>query len=145
MSLVLVVWSWTSGGALAAEPESAAPARDEPAWMAQAANSTAASSGHYQRATFRSLGALLLLIGALLAVNHWLRRRFVAGQPLTEASLKVSARLRLGVRQEVVVVEWGGDQLVLGVGPTFIQPLHIRRGNPADDEEVRVAEADHVQ
>jgi len=113
--------------------------------MAQAENSTSSSSDHYQRATFRSLGALVLLIGALLAVNHWLRRRFVAGQPLAEASLKVRARLRLGVRQEVVVVEWGGDQLVLGVGPTFIQPLHIRRGCPAVNEEVRVEEVRHGQ
>ena len=85
----------------------------------------------------------MLLIGALLAINHWMRRRLVAGQPLAGSSLKVHARMRLGVRQEVVVVEWAGDQLVLGVGPTFIQPLHIRRGLPAANEEIRVEGASH--
>ena len=85
----------------------------------------------------------MLLIGALLAINHWMRRRFAAGLPLAEASLKVRARLRLGVRQEVVVVEWAGDQLVLGVGPAFIQPLHVRRGIPVANEDVRAAGASH--
>lgn len=98
---------------------------------------------HFRSATFRSLGALLLLIGVLAAVNRWLRHRPIAGQPLTGESLRVQARLRLGVRQEVVVVEWGGDQMVLGIGPSFIQTLHIRRGCPEDAEEIAAKGADH--
>ncbi len=89
------------------------------------------------------MGALLLLIGALAGMNHWLRRRFPGGAPAVGSGLKVRARLRLGVRQEVVVVEWGGDQLVLGIGSTFIQPLHIRRGGAGDAVETVVEGSGH--
>ena len=99
----------------------------------------------YGRATMRSMGSLILLIGALLAVNYWFRRRFAAEQPVSGATLKVKARLRLGVRQEVVVVEWEGDQLVLGVGPSFIQPLYNRRGTPGEPELGIVEGAGHGQ
>lgn len=143
--LGLVGWGWCAGAALAVEPEAVATSSNEPAWLSHAENSEATSAGQYQRATFRSMGVLLLLIGAMLAINYGLRRRFVARQPLAGSSLKVHARLRLGVRQEVVVVEWGGDQMVLGVGPSFIQPLHIRRGCPAPTEESLVVGGAHVQ
>ncbi len=145
MILALVVLSWASVPARATELDSESIPLDEPAWISQAGNVGAESSVNYQRATFRSMGVLLLLIGSLLAVNHWLRRRYVAGQPLAGSSLKVCARLKLGVRQEVVVVEWGGDQMVLGVGPSFIQPLHIRRESAEDTEEIQVEGADHGQ
>ena len=92
------------------------------------------------------MGALLLLIGALAGANFWLRRRGFAGQPLNGTGLRVRARLKLGVRQEVVVVEWGADQLVLGVGPSFIQPLYTRRGGASldsDKDEISVEGTGH--
>ena len=136
-SALLALWVWGGMPAPARAAESAT--RDEPAWISRAEQPGSTSSSHYPRAMFRSLGSLVLLIGALLAVNRWMRRRFAAGQPLAGSGLKVMARLRLGMRQEVVVVEWGGDQLVLGVGPSFIQPLHTRRGGQAEGG-VRVQE-----
>ena len=113
--LIWMLWGGASGSVLAQDPETAT--RDVPEWLSRTDHPGASSPSHYRSATLRSLGALLLLIGALAAVNRWLRHRPIAGQPMTEASLRVQARLRLGVRQEVVVVEWGGDQMVLGVGP----------------------------
>ena len=143
--LAVLVWGWGSLSAYAEDPASASS--NGPAWLSRGNAPVPAAPGNYQRATFRSMGALLLLIGALAGVNYWLRRRGFAGQPVPGSGLHVRARLKLGVRQEVVVVEWGGDQLVLGVGPSFIQPLYTRRGGAASDlekEEIVVEGTGHV-
>ena len=142
--LAVVVW----GGGLSAHAEDTAFASSNgPAWLSHGNAPVSASPGNYQRATFRSMGALLLLIGALAGVNYVLRRRGFAGQPVSGSDLRVKARLKLGVRQEVVVVEWEGDQLVLGVGPSFIQPLYTRRGagaTPVEKEELIVGGTGHA-
>ena len=130
--LAVVVWGW-SLSAYAEDLPSASS--NGPAWLSHATAPVSSTSGNYKHATFRSMGALLLLIGALAGVNYWLRRKGFPGQPVSGAGLRVRARLKLGVRQEVVVVEWGGDQLVLGVGPSFIQPLYTRRGGAPSDLE----------
>ncbi len=142
--LAILVWGGCGVFTYADEPELASS--NGPAWLSHANAPISSTSGNYQQATFRSMGALLLLIGALAGVNVWLRRRGFAGQPTTGAGLRVRARLKLGVRQEVVVVEWGGDQLVLGVGPSYIQPLYTRRGGAPLDlekEEIRVEGTGH--
>lgn len=111
------------------------PAREEePAWISRNADAGGGSAGTYRGSALRSMGVLLLLIGSLLAVHYWFRRRMATEQAWTGSNLKVRARLRLGVRQEVVVVDWGEDQLILGVGPTFIRPLHIRQGTAVAGE-----------
>ncbi len=142
--LAVLVWGGFGFSAYAADPELAST--NGPAWLSHANAPVSSTAGNYQRATFRSMGALLLLIGALAGVNYWLRRRGFARPPINGADLRVRARLKLGVRQEVVVVEWGGDQLVLGVGPSFIQPLYTRRGGTSvdlDKEEIRVEGTGH--
>lgn len=124
--VVLAVGVWMTAPA---RGEGEIPAAgDEPAWISQSGGADAVAAKHYGHAAFRSMGALLLMIGVLMGVHYWLKRRVPAGCPEGGLRLNVKARLRLGVRQELMVVEWEGDQIVLGVGPSFIQALHVRRG-----------------
>ncbi len=126
-AVALVFGAWMAGWAEAAAEEPPAT-HGEPAWMSRVGGPEAVASRHYGRAAFRSMGALLLMIGALMGVNYWLKRRAPAGKPEAGECLRVRSRLRLGVRQELLVVDWEGDQIVLGIGPSFIQTLHVRRG-----------------
>ncbi len=117
-----------AGVALAETPEEQVTTRrDDPAWLSRT-QTPESQTGAYRSSALRSLGAMLLIVGLLLAANHYIRKRFLPPVPVTGPQVKVLSRLRLGPRQEVVVVEWEGEQMVLGVGPTFIQPLHTRRG-----------------
>ena len=105
--------------------------REEPEWLAKTqGGGQAAETVSHRRSAMRSIGSLLLMIGLMLGANYWLRRRMTVQRTAGGGqTLKVKARLRVGMRQEVVVVEWEGEEIVLGVGPTFIQPLHARKGN----------------
>lgn len=127
----------------AAATEADAPASPaEPAWMNRTERPEVGSSD-YRRSALRSMGAMIFVVGGLLIVHYWLRRKMLGNQPILRSNrLKVQSRLRLGPRQEVVVVEWEGEQVLLGVGPTFIQPLHRRVGaaQPGDFEETLMEE-----
>jgi len=99
----------------------------EPAWLARPPGEFPADreDPDYRKATWRSMGILILLVGALVGTRHLFSRRApVWARPAT--SLRVVGRLRLGLRQELVLVEWEGEQLALGVGSSFIRCLHVR-------------------
>lgn len=103
------------------------PAAVDPDWMRRSDRSDTGNTSHYRRSAFRSMGVMLLLIGVMLAVNYGLRRKMTGAAPLSRANrLKVLSRLRVGSRQEVVVIDWEGEHILLGVGPNFITPLHRR-------------------
>jgi len=53
-----------------------------------------------------------------------LRRRVSAWVCPAPDRLRIVSRQRLGARQELLVVEWEGERLLLGVGPAFINPIH---------------------
>lgn len=81
---------------------------------------------------WRSIGALLFIVGALVIVQIMLKRR-AAGHGFSDSQeLKTVSRLRIGPRQELVIVEWEGEQLMLGVSQSAIQPLHR---HPCDSAE----------
>ncbi len=124
---LLALWTAPALAVVESEPEPEPPARGEPTWLSRSNKEEAAPPGDYRHAALRSIAALLLIIGALMVTHHWLRRRFATEQPAAGSRLKVLSRLRLGARQELVVIEWEGDQMVLGMGPSFIQALHTRR------------------
>lgn len=108
--------------------------REEPEWLSKTGGGgQPAKTASYRRSTLRSIGSLLLLIGLMLGANHWLRRRMAVQRASGNVQgPKLKARLRVGMRQEVVVVEWEGEELVLGVGPTFIQRLHVRKATGSE-------------
>lgn len=67
----------------------------------------------------------LLLIIALIFALAWLLRRFGQGGFANAQAMKVVASLPLGTRERLLVVEVGGQQLLLGVTPQQIRTLHV--------------------
>lgn len=67
----------------------------------------------------------LLLIIALIFALAWLLRRFGQGAFMNSSVMKVVATLPLGTRERLLVVEVGGQQLLLGVTAQQIRTLHV--------------------
>lgn len=87
-----------------------------------------------QSGAWRSMIVLVLLLGALIGAQYWLRRR-AANWTHWPKAVRVTGRLRLGFRQELVLVEWDGEEMALGVGNSFIRCLHVRPARTETQEE----------
>ncbi|WP_223676993.1 flagellar biosynthetic protein FliO [Novilysobacter selenitireducens] len=72
-----------------------------------------------------SLFALLLVLGLILGLA-WLAKRLpgAARGGAANGALRVVASVPLGQRERAVVVDVGGTQLLLGVGPGGTRTLH---------------------
>ncbi len=68
--------------------------------------------------------SLLLIIGLILTLA-WLLRRFGQGNFLNQQAMKIVASMPLGTRERLLVVEVGGQQLLLGVTAHQISTLHV--------------------
>ncbi|MFP7726559.1 flagellar biosynthetic protein FliO [Lysobacter sp. D1-1-M9] len=66
----------------------------------------------------------LLLVVALILALAWLARRMPGAAASSNKSLRVVASLAVGQRERVMVVDVGGTQLLLGVGPGGTRTLH---------------------
>ena len=69
-----------------------------------------------------SLGLLVIL--GVIAVAAWLAKRFGNFKIGAQGQMKVIGGISLGARERVVLLEVGGEQLLLGVAPGRIQTLH---------------------
>ncbi len=70
------------------------------------------------------LGLLFLLL--LVVGGWWLTRRMAGLQPVSGRALRVVASAMVGPRERVVLLDVGGEQLLLGVAPgqvTLLKPL----------------------
>jgi flagellar protein FliO/FliZ len=67
--------------------------------------------------------ALLFVLGLILALA-WLAKRMPGIAGSSNPALRVVASLSLGPRERVVVVDVGGQQLLLGVGAGGTRALH---------------------
>lgn len=67
---------------------------------------------------------LLLVVGTILALA-WLSRRLGGALPGNGKVMKILAVLPLGTREKIVLVEVGGQQLMLGVTPGQINTLQV--------------------
>ena len=67
--------------------------------------------------------ALLFVVGLILALA-WLAKRMPGVAGSSNRALRVVASLSLGPREKVVVVDVGGQQLLLGVGASGTRALH---------------------
>jgi flagellar protein FliO/FliZ len=72
---------------------------------------------------FGAFMALLLVLGLILGLA-WLLRRLPGAGFRPSEGLHVVASLQLGAKERAVVVEVGGQQLLLGVTPAGISRLH---------------------
>lgn len=73
-------------------------------------------------------GALQMLFGlgivlAVIAFTAWLLRRMAPGQAGTASDLRVVAAVAVGPKERVVLVDVGGQRLVLGVAPGQVSKL----------------------
>lgn len=77
------------------------------------------SGAHLLNVTF----GLLLIIGLIFGIS-WFVKRFSQGSFTGNSHLKIIATMPLGTRERIVLVDAGGQQLLLGITPTHINTLH---------------------
>ena len=68
------------------------------------------------------IGGLLVVVGSIFAIG-WLFRRATGGAVFAGQGLKVVAALSVGTREKVVLVDVGGQQILLGVAPGRVSHL----------------------
>lgn len=71
---------------------------------------------------------LMAIIGLIFALS-WLVKRFTQGAMSGNSHIKILSALPLGTRERVVLIEAGGEQLLVGVTATQINTLHVLK-NP---------------
>ncbi len=67
---------------------------------------------------------LLFVIGLVFALA-WLLKRVGQGTLVASQQMKVVAALPMGTRERIVLIEVGGQHLLLGITPTQINTLHV--------------------
>ncbi len=99
------------------------------AWSETAVTGNSLSPGGVgQGATTASLVKVAVgLAFVVLAIfaSAWFFRRFGKGAFLAHRDLRVIGGLSLGQRERVVLLQVGKEQILLGVSPGRIQPLHV--------------------
>jgi|SRR5690554_1708588 len=100
-----------------ASPKTVAPAA-EPA-LKRSPPSQPASG----KTLFNVMAALVAVILMIFATG-WLLKRFTGFSPLNNRHLKIHASLSVGARERIVLIEVGGEQILVGVTPQQINHLH---------------------
>ena len=95
-------------------------------WLATASSTVAPAIGQHAAGSPGLGGAVvsLLAVLALILGLAWLLKRLPATGLRGSEHLRVVSSLVVGQRERVVVVEVGGQQILLGVTPQGITALH---------------------
>lgn len=67
--------------------------------------------------------SLVVVLAVVFAVA-WGMRRMQGLTGMRDANMKIVAQMALSTRERLVVVDVGGEQILLGVGPGVIRTLH---------------------
>lgn len=70
----------------------------------------------------------LVLVVALLLAAAWMIRRFQQVQVPREGALQVTAQLSLGLKERVILLRVGDENVLIGCTPGSIRPLHSWHG-----------------
>ncbi|MFI8479406.1 flagellar biosynthetic protein FliO [Pseudomonas sp. NPDC078700] len=89
------------------------------------------------------LFGLLLVIG-LIFFLAWLMRRVQQISPRGGQAIKIVSSQALGTRDRLVLVQVGGEQVLLGLTPGRITPLHVLK-DPVDSSESKPAPTEFSQ
>ena len=126
MTKILVSMLFLPGAALAAEP------------AAQAIKPLGESG--FGAELGQLLLGLLLVIG-LIFLLAWLMRRVQQMGPRGGQVIKILASQALGPRDRLILVQVGGEQILLGLTPgritplhVMVEPVHLPDGEPASAE-----------
>lgn len=76
--------------------------------------------------------SLVVVLAVVFAVA-WGMRRMQGLASMRNAHMKIVAQMALSTRERLVIVEVGGEQILLGVGPGVIRKLH-KLEEPIDTE-----------
>lgn len=120
----------TTASVVNASLPSAPQAADEPVKPFYE-NSNTATTAHKPAAKIGSGGHLLnvtlglIAIIALIFVLSAFVKRFGSGTFSTNTQLKILSSMPLGTRERIVLIDAGGQQLLLGITPTSINTLHV--------------------
>lgn len=112
-----------SFGVIAAEPVAPAAPAAAPATPALTAANSAMSSGIGGQLLQLLLG--LGLVVGLIFVLAWLMRRVQRAGPAGNQVIELLGSRALGPRDRLVLVQVGNEQILLGVTPGRITPLHV--------------------
>jgi len=81
---------------------------------------------------FQVLGSLVLVFVCLFAVVYFLKRFNGVGAG-SGSALRIVASANVGQREKVVLVQVGGEQLLIGVAPGAVRSLHVLK-EPVSEE-----------
>ncbi|AZE74206.1 Flagellar biosynthesis protein FliO [Pseudomonas synxantha] len=129
---------YSMAGLLLALPLSAMAA--EP--VAQAAAAPVVGSGVGGQLTQLVLG--LLLVVGLIFVLAWLMRRVQGIGPGNAQVIELVGSRALGPRDRLVLVQVGEEQILLGITPGRITPLHVLK-TPVDAAKTEAATPEFAQ
>lgn len=71
---------------------------------------------------------LLLVLGLLFAAA-WLVRRLQQVQPQVQSAIQLVAQLPVGLKERLLVVRVGDENVLIGVAPGQIRSLHVWQGS----------------
>lgn len=72
-----------------------------------------------------SLVAVLAVLGACA----WLARRLRDGGRLGTGLIEIVSGVSLGGREKVVLLRVGGEEILVGISPAGMRPLHVLKGH----------------
>ncbi|MBW0146753.1 flagellar biosynthetic protein FliO [Marinobacter arenosus] len=75
--------------------------------------------------TLVSLGIGLLAVIAIIYGCAWIIRRMNGMTGMNNNAIKVVSVMALGARERLVLIEVGGQQMLLGITPSTIRTLHV--------------------
>jgi flagellar protein FliO/FliZ len=79
----------------------------------------------------------LFMVGGLLAVAIWLLKRLrLTSRARGQGQLELISHTALGAREKLVVVRFGGKDVLLGVTPGVISRLAVSRNGMRDTPAV---------
>ena len=107
--------------ALAALPLSALAALEP----APATTGSAVTAGSGLVAQLAQLVFGLLLVLGLIFLLAWLLRRFQSAAPRGNQVIELVGSRALGPRDRLLLVQVGDEQILLGISPGRITPLHV--------------------
>lgn len=96
----------------------------EPVVQAAAPQANAAVSSGMGGQIVQLLFGLLLVVGLIFALA-WLMRRVQRGVPGNAQVIELVGSRAIGPRDRLVLVQVGNEQILLGVTPGRITPLHV--------------------
>ncbi|MFC4861504.1 flagellar biosynthetic protein FliO [Pseudomonas sp. JS3066] len=109
------------------------------------ASATAATqAGSGMAAQLGQLAIGLLLVVGLIFLLAWLLRRVQQLGPRGGQAIKLVASQALGPRDRLVLVQVGGEQILLGISAGRITPLHVLK-EPVQQADAEAASPEFAQ